>query len=79
MFAELLLREKEDRRFLDSAMSMDDSCEYDIDVDVPNIVPIGESVLSTMRAVNNQYYLSLFLTSTLFGSFFSRLYPCPTR
>ena len=42
MFAELLLRETEDRRFLDTNMSMGDSCEYDIDVEVPNIIPLGE-------------------------------------
>lgn len=42
MFAELLLREKEDRRFLETDMSMSD-CEYDIDTEVPNIIPLGET------------------------------------
>ena len=42
MFAELLLREDEDRRFLSGGMSMDTSCDYDIDVQVPSIIPLGE-------------------------------------
>lgn len=47
MFAELLLREKEDKRFLDTNMSMEDDCEYDIDTEAPNIFSIGEWVRCT--------------------------------
>ena len=42
LFAELLIREQEDRRFLNNAMSMDTSCEYTIDVNVPSILDLGE-------------------------------------
>ena len=44
LFAELLLRDAEDRRFLDTNMSMEDPCEYDIEVEVPYILPLGETV-----------------------------------
>eukprot|EP00977_Amphora_coffeiformis_P001006 scaffold219_cov156-Amphora_coffeaeformis.AAC.4 len=40
MFAELLLREREDHRFLSDRMSMDTSCDYEIDVSVSRIVPL---------------------------------------
>ena len=43
MFAELLLRENEDRRFLADGMSMQpSSCDYDVDVQVPNIIALGK-------------------------------------
>ena len=43
MFAELLLRENEDRRFLADGMSMQpSSCDYDVDVRVPNIIALGK-------------------------------------
>lgn len=46
MFAELLMREREDMRFLTTGMSMEDpSCSYEIDVQVPSIFNLGKTVL----------------------------------
>lgn len=72
MFAELLLREEEDRRFLDTNMSMEE-CEYDIDVEVPNIIPLGKSN-QLEKALNHLVSLSILLLLSSMDPY-HRLYP----
>jgi len=57
MFAELLLREKEDHRFLSDGMSMDTSCDYDIDVQVPSIIPLGKCDRSSGGGLDRRVFL----------------------
>lgn len=64
MFTELLLREQEDVRFLSSAMSMDNSCKYDIQVDVPSIISLGKHELEIFQFQPKRVF---FIASLIFA------------